>query len=178
MSTTINPDATRELPIQIRIPRLGSCWTEAQINELTRLLYVQLPDQTQQSNSLTPIGKEIDNLARLDTDLAVYVPAVAAYQDTQQWIAGTTTELVFTGWSSPIDPTSRYCAALIYPIYSPVESGFLVRNAAGSGTVAIRPTLEITSVSSSEIRVKLYQNTSDAAITVRLTQNPLPPQQA
>lgn len=176
--SAINTDSTSQLPIAQRMPRLGSCWTEAQITELTQLLYVQLPQENSGDVPQVQVSQNAQNLAQLDADFKLYVPAVQTYNESLPWLVATPSEVIFTGWASTIDPTSSYCAVQIEAVYSAAETGTLAKDPAGTGTVAIRPTREVTEISPTRIKVKVFNAKFDAAIYVRLIMNPIPPQQA
>lgn len=176
--SAINTDSTTQLPIQARTPRMGSCWTDQQITELTQLLYVQENPPNEGDIPTVQVSKNPLNLAQLDADFDIYVPSVQVYGDNQPWLVATPAEISFTGWPATIDPTSKYCAVSIEAIYSASETGTLAKDPAGTGTVTIRPTREVTEISATRIKVKVYNAKFDVAIYVRLIQSPIPPQQA
>lgn len=168
MKTRIKVDVAKLAP--------GSCFTEEQLAELKRILSVEIPS-TEQGSATVALSQEPNGLASFDSVGGVLVPGVSAFSDSQVWISGTTTELTFDGWVAPIDPSSKYCAMMIHPIFQSSDGGIDVQGQP-TGTKQIRPTMELTQISAAVIKLKLFNVSRDTTVYLRLVMSPIPPQKA
>ncbi len=163
-----------KLKVNVAAVAPGSCFTEEQLAELRQILSVDIPDA--QPAAITPnLSVEANSLARLDSAGAIEVPGVVAFGTSDVWIAGTTTELIFNGWPSTIDPTSQYCMVMLHPIFAASDDGVAVKGDP-SGTKQLHGSMEITEVTSGNIKCKLRNVSRDATIYIRLIMHPIPPQ--
>jgi hypothetical protein len=166
-------DAT-ELEVTARPMPEGSCVTDEVMNEIANALVVK-ENPAAESDTQMKVADEVDNLSSIGSDGGIYTKAVATYADDQPWIAGTTSELDFTGWSPSVDPTQCMWRAWFIP--NAAETGIEVKKDP-SDTAFVRPSLEISSITKDHIKVKMYNLTLDAQVYVRIEQSPLPPEQA
>src|SRR6187402_1025087 len=160
---TVNPSIANQLAIRMKGEApAGSCFTTDQIQQLFNQGYVEVPTNLpDSSNASLQISSQLNNLAQLDAEQDLFVSAVVAFEDSKTALASTHPELVFSGWPSLVDPTSRYTSFSYWVIYSSTEAGVKAKDEAGSGTVTIRPSLEITSVTATQIKCKVFNNASD-----------------
>lgn len=154
----------------------GSCFSDAQLAELRRILSVEIPD-TEAVASTANISQEQNSLTQLDSAGGIMVAGVLVFGTSITWVAATSTELTFEGWDPRIDPTSNYCSVMLYPVYSSSDGGIEVKGEP-SGTQKIRPTMEITEIKGSAIKVKLVNASRDANVYLRLIMSPIPPNKA
>ena len=168
MNTRVKVDVAKLAP--------GSCFTEEQLAELSRILSVEVPLQ-ETGTSTVALSQEANGMASYDALGAILVPGVSAFSASQVWIIGTTSELTFEGWGQAIDPSDKYCSVMIYPVFQSSDGGIDVKGDP-SGTRQIRPSMEITQVSSTAIKVKLFNVSRDTTVYLRLVMHPIPPQKA
>lgn len=165
---------TREIQVQLRSTVPG-CFTDAQWDALKRAFFVMIEDQVAGGDSGNSVSQDLLNLASLDQRGDVFVPSVMTWQKQLMWFPDTTEELVFDGWRAEMDPTSAYTTFAAYPIQANADAGTSVKGEP-SGTVKVHPSLEISLVTSTEIRVKLRNAKVNTPVWVRLIQHPIPPQ--
>lgn len=167
---------TREIQVQLRSTVPG-CFTDAQWAALRRSLFVSIEDQLGDDAGSASVSQDPSSLASLDQRGDVLVPSVMTWQKQIMWFPETSDELVFSGWRAEIDPTSPYTTFVAYPVQTNADAGTSVQGEP-SGTVKVRPSLEISFVTSTEIRVKLYNAKVNTPVWVRLIQHPIPPQKS
>ena len=93
MSTS--PDANDRLIVNIRTPRAGSCISAQFAAELSSLIDVSLRPTTQDAQK-TPISTQKNNLASLDGQDAIYVPAGTFWRQSKTWLAASPDTVKFT----------------------------------------------------------------------------------
>lgn len=167
---------TREIQVQLRSTTPG-CFTDAQMAALRQMLYVKIDEPVAGSSSGNSVSQDPLSLASLDQRGDVLVPSVMTWQKQLMWFPETTEELVFDGWQPEMDPTSLYTTFAAYPVQANADAGTSVKGEP-SGTVKVRPSLELSLVTATEIRVKLYNAKVSTPVWVRLIQHPIPPQKA
>lgn len=166
----------REIQVQLRSTVPG-CFTDEQWNALKRAFFVKIEDQAGDSAGGNSVSQDSLSLASLDQRGDLFVPSVMTWQKQLIWFPDTTDELVFDGWRAEMDPTSAYTTFAAYPIQANADAGTSVKGEP-SGTVKVHPSLEISLVTSTEIRVKLRNAKVNTPVWVRLIQHPIPPQKA
>lgn len=169
----INPDAARLLDISFAEPREGSCLTPEMLAELAGLLRIKLP--TSGSSSSICTSKDTNNLAQLDAQNCILVPAAKIYREEQTWDVSSATDLDFEDFAaSGFDATT--CKLSVHMYLDSAETGIEVKKEP-TGTAFIRPNFEIKERSAGKITIGVQNATSDVRIEIELLQLPVPPQQ-
>lgn len=173
MSTA--PDSDDILNVRMRSPRQGSCLSPQLAKEIETSLEVSLKQSNNQT-SVPLISNQVDNLASLDGDNGIYVPAGSLHTETQTWLAANPAKVTFKAFAAnQIDATKALLS--FYWIPGSAEAGTAVLKDP-SGTATIRPTVEVSSVTSGVVEFQVYNATSDISITLQLFVPAIPPQQA
>jgi hypothetical protein len=164
--------------IKVNVSKLapGSCFTDEQVAELSRILSVEIP-VVESGTASVELSKEANGLASYDALGAILVPGATVFGTSSVWLVGTTIEMTFEGWNPIIDPTSKYCVPVIYPIYQSSDGGIDVQGDP-NGTRQIRPSMEITQITATSIKLKLFNVSRDTTVYIRLLMLPIPPQKA
>lgn len=165
-----NIDASTLLTIRGKKPRAGSCITPELIAEIVSLLEIEFKAEFDPTAVKMKVSTESNNLAALDSNGAILVAAVLQFEDEKSWLAGVTTELTFDGWQGlGIDAEQAFLNIRI--MVDTGEAGVVVKKDP-TGTANVRPNYEITSLTSSQLKIKVYNLASDAAIVLKLVQFP------
>ncbi len=169
---SVNTNSATEAIISLRGAPAGSCWTQAQLQELTRLLVVKFPQAA--PSAAMVVSDAVNNLASLDAANAIFVPAVDVFTDTKILAGGTGIgPLIFGGWPSSIDATTAFLEVNLF--CDPTEPG--TETATSSG-VFMRPTWEITQRIANTIKIVVYNATKAVSVSIRLASVPIAPAQA
>lgn len=172
----VNPDAAKRLNVRIREPRPGSCLTPALIAELAELIEVTTSEAAEEGGSGICVSKDPNNLATLDPQNCLLVPAAKIYIEDGSWQASSGTEVEFNGFTQQgIDPTK--CMFSCYIFLDSAETGVEVKKEP-TGTAFIRPNYEITEFSSTKIKITVKNATRDVRIQIQLLSLPVAQQQA
>lgn len=167
----VSPDAAKQLKVSFRTPREGSCLTREIVQELASLLEITLPTSTSDAPC---ISEDAGNLAQLDAQNCLLVPATSIYTEEKTWSASAASDLDFTAFSSQqFDATTCFFSCHIFP--DPDEPGEEVK-AEPSGTEFIRPSYEIRELSADKITIRVHNATSDLRVQIRLLKLPVPPE--
>jgi len=173
MSTS--PDANDRLIVNIRTPRAGSCISAQFAAELSSLIDVSLRPTTQDAQK-TPISTQKNNLASLDGQDAIYVPAGTFWRQSKTWLAASPDTVKFTEFTGfNIDATKAMLSFSWIP--NSAETGVLV-SASPSGTASIRPSVELVTRNSGSVEFKVYNAIADIEVTLELFAPAIPPEQA
>lgn len=172
----VNPDAANRLKVRIRAPREGSCLTPALVEELAQLIEVTFSDAAMSSQGTPCVSKDSNNLASLDPQNCLLVPAAKLFTEEDTWAASSGDDVEFTGFvSQGIDPTK--CMFACYIFLDSTETGIAVQGDP-SGTEHIRPTYEITELSADRIKIAVKNAAKDVRVQIQLLSLPVPQQPA
>lgn len=168
-----NPDAAQLLEISFAQPREGSCLPPEILAELASLLRIKLPNSG--AGAAVCVSKDTNNLAQLDAQNCVLVPAAKLYREEQTWDVSSGTDLDFEDFAaSGFDATT--CMLAVHMYLDSAETGIEVQKEP-TGTVFIRPNFEIKERSAGKITIGVQNAASDVRIEIELLQLPVPPQQ-
>lgn len=172
MSSAVQQNSGVEAQVSVRQAPDGSCWTMAQLQELSRLLVVKFPKAA--PSAAMRVSSAINNLASLDSENAILVPAISVYADTKTLAGGSGIgPLVFGGWSGSIDATTSFLEVML--ICDPTEPGIETATASG---VFMRPMYEIKERIANEIKIAVYNATLATHVSIRLASIPIAPAQS
>lgn len=171
----VNPDAAKRLTVRIREPRQGSCLTPALIAELAELIEVTESEASSDGGSGACVSKDPNNLATLDAQNCILVPAAKLYIEDGTWAVSPGTEIEFNGFTGEgIDPTK--CLFSCYLFLDSAETGIEVKKEP-TGTAFIRPNYEITVFTAAAIKIQVHNATRDARLQIQLLSLPVAQQQ-
>ena len=168
---SVNPNSNQEASIAFRSPPAGSCWNQAMLDELKKLIVVTIPPGA--TNIVPPIAAATNNIASLDAANAIFVPATEVFTQTQTNPAGSSTPLIFTGWPSSIDATTAFLEVMLY--LDTTEPG--IETATSSGRF-MRPNWEITQRVADTIKIKVVNSAHASQVSIRLASVPVAPAQS
>lgn len=169
----LNPDASQLLDVSFAQPREGSCLTPELLAELAGLIRIKLP--TTGSAGASCVSKSSDNIATLDAENCILVPAAVLYTEEQTFDASSAADLIFDGFAEQgIDATTCFFGCFL--LLDSTEAG---KDAMGdpSGTVNVRPNYEIKALTASSITITVKNADSDVVVRIQLLQLPVPPEQ-
>ena len=168
----VNPDAAQELDVSFRPAPAGSCFTDEQLAQLAQMLVVKLPEGGD-SEGQACTSKDANNIASVDADGCILVPASKIYREEQTWDASAPTEnLEFTEFAG-LGFDALVCGLAIHIYLSSTETGTAVV-ASPTGVAHIRPSYEIIERSAGKIEIAIKNATQDVRVEIELTQVPLP----
>lgn len=176
----MNIDANQSLQVRFREPRAGSCITPELLQELSSLIVVEAPEENNGQGACT--SKDTNNLASLDAEGCVLVPAALLHQEGKSWVVSTGAEVAFT-MPSGFDATQ--CFLSFWAVFGSTETGTPVRgetdaNAATDDNVIkhIWPTVYLISAVAATVTLNIKNATQDATIYLQALKVPIAPQQA
>lgn len=170
-----NPDAAKFLDVSFAEPREGSCLSAELLAELAQLIRIKLPDSGGASG-VACTSKDPNNLATLDPQDCILVPAATLYTEEQTWDVASGDNLDFEAFKDQgIDATTCFFAC--YLLVDSAEAGKPVLKSPGPGAEDIRPNYEIVTFSASKITIAVKNAASDVVVRIQLLQLPVPPLQ-
>lgn len=165
----MNVDAANSLSVDFREPRAGSCLTKEMLAELATLIYVKAPETTDGAGACT--SKDPNNLASLDGEGCVLVPAAEMHQESQSWIVSSGDEVEF---DVPSGFDATQCFVSFWAIYASNETGTSV----DAGAAHIWPKPYMVSLTAAKVTLNIKNATQDATLWLQLLKVPTPPDQA
>lgn len=156
----VNPDFANQATVTFRDPPTGSCITKQFLQELALLMQIELPASSTGSKICT--SSQAGNLASLDAENCVYVPADLTFDDELNWLAAAPQDITFSGWSSAIDATAA--TLVMTPLFSPTDFG--------------SASVDEVSRTKTAVTYRVTGATQDVAIRLQIIQPSIAPQQS
>jgi hypothetical protein len=173
----VNADASEELDVSFRPAPPGACFTDEQLAQLASMLVVKLPQSALEGQSSPCASKDANNIASIDADNCLLVPAAEIYRAEETWDADApSTNVEFTTFADlGFDATTCMLAVHIY--LGSTETGTEVQKQP-SGSAFIRPNYEIVERSASKIEIAIKNAEQDVRVEIELLKLPLPVESA
>lgn len=171
---SLNSDAANSLIVAFKNPRKGSCLTKELLAELASLLTVTInPTVTDQSPPC--VSADPNNLASLDAESCLLVPAVVEYSEDQDWDSGAPADVVFDGFVS-LGIDGATAPFVVTPRWSTSETGLkVVVGPLLTDTGFSAPSWSFKERSTNKIVLKVWNATQDATFTLQLLKFPVAP---
>lgn len=164
----LNPDASRQLEVTFGTPREGSCLSLELLQELASLIRIQLPAAGK--GDVICLAADQNNIASLNAENCLLVPAAKIYTEEQTWDAGAAEDVVFEAFQAEgIDATACFFGCVL--LLDSAEAG---KTADGEN---IRPNFEVVELSRDKIIIAVKNASSDVVVRIQLLQVPIPAEQ-
>lgn len=169
----VNPDAAQELDVSFRPTPPGSCFTDEQLAQLASMLVVKLPEGGESGNQACS-SQDVNNIASIDADGCILVPATEIYREEQTWDAATPdVNLEFEQFAS-LGFDATVCMLAIHIFLGSTETGTAVLASPGPGVAYIRPSYEIVERSAGKIEIAIKNAQEDVRVEIELLKVPQP----
>lgn len=164
-----NIDAGDSLSVKFRTPRPGSCLTPEIVAELASLIYVEKPPASTTQGAC--VSKDPNNLASLDGETCILVPAAELSEQSESWTVAGGDEVEF---DVPSGFDATQCLLSFWAVYASNETGTSV----DAGAAHIWPTVYLVERTAATVTLNIKNATQDATIYLQLLKVPTPPEQA
>lgn len=168
----VNPDAAQELDVSFRPAPMGSCFTDEQLAQLAQMLVVRMPEGSE-NQSQSCASKDVNNIASVDADGCILVPATEVYREEQTWDAATPSENLEFSEFAALGFDATVCMLAVHIFLSSTETGTPVQGDP-SGTKYIKPSYQIVSRAANLIEIAIHNANEDVRVEIELLKVPLP----